>query len=525
MKNNAVIYARVSSEKQVREGNGLKSQEISCRQYCERNGYHVLKVFKDKGITGAKYEREAYLEMLEYLKAIGGKIILVVDDFSRLGRDIEVNARILRDMDLLDVRMESPAGRYESTPEGKVLFNMKTVLSQYQREANAKQVNDRMQARLLNGYRAVGSCALGYEPTECSGLHRPYIPVAPVIKQALEGYASGQFNSYVEVARFINSHQLKRRLTKQQIREGKKNSGEYIALDSDGVKDHVLDQAWYYAGFIENEKFGVTRRKGQHDAIISVETMELIEKRLRGERLPVYRKNINQYFPLRGHVLCPSCQKPMMGSFCGGRKQEYGYYYCQQFTCEMKNKNARYEVVHGEFEDLLMALQPKEELLERATAILKGVWKEELNRHGQQRAEWKRQLMALENQLEQYVEELVTNKDKSTREIIQRKINEFSREKAILERKVEDGRADDSDFETVLDTLINFLKNPLNLWKKGDLERKQLIQRMIFPEGLIFEIKGRKFRNPAKARVFAFIGELQPEKAGVVGPEGLEPPT
>jgi hypothetical protein len=77
----------------------------------------------------------------------------------------------------------------------------------------------------------------------------------------------------------------------------------------------------------------------------------------------------------------------------------------------------------------------------------------------------------------------------------------------------------------VLNTLVNFLRNPLELWKNSDLERKQLIQRMIFPEGLVFEIKERKFRNPAKARVFAFIGELNPEKAGMVGQAGLEPAT
>ncbi len=349
--------------------------------------------------------------------------------------------------------------------------------------------------------------------------------IVMVIRSALESYAHGYFNSYIEVARFINSHELQRRLPRRQKRAGKKSSGELIALDSDGVKVHVLEQAWYYAGFMENEKFEVTRRKGQHEGIISVETLELIEKRLRGERIPVYRKNLNQQFPLRGHVLCPACQKPMMGSYCGGRNQEYGYYYCQQHGCELKNKNARYELVHEQFEAMLLSLQPKEELLERATAILKGVWKEELNRHGEQHAEWKKQLASLESQLEGYVDELVKNKDKQTREILQRKINAFSRDKAVLERKLEAGQASDGDFEVVLNTLLSFLKNPLHLWKEGDLEKKQLIQRMVFPEGLFFEIQGRKFRKPQTARVFAFFEEIDDEKAGMVGPAGLEPAT
>ena len=32
----AVIYCRVSSSKQVADGNGLRSQEMTCRQWCEQ---------------------------------------------------------------------------------------------------------------------------------------------------------------------------------------------------------------------------------------------------------------------------------------------------------------------------------------------------------------------------------------------------------------------------------------------------------------------------------------------------------
>ena len=45
IKEEAVIYTRVSSAKQVTHGSGLQTQEFSCRRYAEENKIKVLKVF------------------------------------------------------------------------------------------------------------------------------------------------------------------------------------------------------------------------------------------------------------------------------------------------------------------------------------------------------------------------------------------------------------------------------------------------------------------------------------------------
>ncbi len=40
----AVIYCRVSSPKQVKEGHGLQSQETRCREYAKHKGYKVIRL-------------------------------------------------------------------------------------------------------------------------------------------------------------------------------------------------------------------------------------------------------------------------------------------------------------------------------------------------------------------------------------------------------------------------------------------------------------------------------------------------
>ena len=53
-----IIYCRVSSQKQVREGNGLDSQEAKCRTWCKSRNLNVLRVFKEEGISGGRKDRK-----------------------------------------------------------------------------------------------------------------------------------------------------------------------------------------------------------------------------------------------------------------------------------------------------------------------------------------------------------------------------------------------------------------------------------------------------------------------------------
>ena len=59
----AVAYCRVSSQKQVTEGNGLESQRARIEEYAKIRGYDLVEIFKDD-ITGATAGRPAMKAML-----------------------------------------------------------------------------------------------------------------------------------------------------------------------------------------------------------------------------------------------------------------------------------------------------------------------------------------------------------------------------------------------------------------------------------------------------------------------------
>ena len=62
---NAVIYCRVSTTEQV-EGTSLGYQEKVCKEYAEKKGYHVLKVFIEEGESAKTADRTQLNSMLAY---------------------------------------------------------------------------------------------------------------------------------------------------------------------------------------------------------------------------------------------------------------------------------------------------------------------------------------------------------------------------------------------------------------------------------------------------------------------------
>ena len=81
----AVIYARVSSQRQNRDGN-LKRQKERLLKFAEENNYEVVKVFQDVA-SGINDRRKNFWKMLSYVKENGIPYVIVEfpDRLTRFG--------------------------------------------------------------------------------------------------------------------------------------------------------------------------------------------------------------------------------------------------------------------------------------------------------------------------------------------------------------------------------------------------------------------------------------------------------
>src|SRR3982074_1566923 len=77
-------YVRVSTEEQVSKGHGLEAQERAIRSFAESQGFELIGIEKDGGVSGAKKpsEREGFGRVLQQAKA-GIYSVLLVWKFDR----------------------------------------------------------------------------------------------------------------------------------------------------------------------------------------------------------------------------------------------------------------------------------------------------------------------------------------------------------------------------------------------------------------------------------------------------------
>lgn len=84
---------------------------------------------------------------------------------------------------------------------------MLASVAQHQREKNAELTSNRRKGRMMNGY-SVFAAPVGYtyKKTKAHGrLLTRDEPVASIVTESLEGYASGRFSGQAGIKRFLES--------------------------------------------------------------------------------------------------------------------------------------------------------------------------------------------------------------------------------------------------------------------------------------------------------------------------------
>jgi len=93
----AYAYTRVSGATQVKK-DGLTRQASAIKRYSKANGYEVVQVFREEGVSGTLEERPALATLMVDLEQNGHGIkTVIIEKLDRLARDLMVQEAIVRD--------------------------------------------------------------------------------------------------------------------------------------------------------------------------------------------------------------------------------------------------------------------------------------------------------------------------------------------------------------------------------------------------------------------------------------------
>ena len=501
----ALIYCRVSSDKQVKEGHGLDSQEHRCRQYAKNKGYLVEKVFSDEGISGSLFERPAIQEILVYLdKNIFENYIVIFDNIDRIARNIQAHWKIRKEFESREAKVESPNFKFEENPEGRFIETILAGKAELDRDQNARQVKQKMKARMEDGYYCLAK-PIGYEyikTKEKGKILKKIDSESKIIKQALEGFAKNRFIRQKDVQQF---------LIKKNFHNGK--------LKATQVKNVLTDII--YTGYIEYAPWQIPRTEGKHEAIINIKTFETIQEKLeKKERRE--RKTDNSLFPLRRLVVCSHCGKPMTASRVRGKLKYYSMYTCGNSKCSAKPKNIQKHILEENYISLLKKISPEKEILELTKTISLDVWKKSIINHKETGRVIKKEIKKKELQIENCMESISKTSSDIMIEKYEEKVKKIDKEIKTLKNKQDSIK--EKNFEEALSVVLDFIGTPHKYWQMGNIQAKNLIHSLVFEENPSFDLQNG-FGTPRTSIVFQLKKTFQNEKSPLVDLKGFEPLT
>jgi site-specific DNA recombinase len=506
----AVIYCRVSDKAQEKKGSGLASQEACAREYCKARGYSVVEVFREV-LTGGETNRPVMGELLAYLrKHRKMRPVVVIDDLSRFARDVIGYWTLRDDLKAAGGTLESPSIVFGDDADSVFRENILASVAQHQRQKNAEQTKNRMRGRVLNGYWPF-AVPIGYRHERRAGEGMVLVrdePLASIIQEGLEGYASGRFHLQAEVKRFFESQPA-------------------FPKDRDGTvrNQRVTDilRRAIYAGYVEAPDWDVSLRKGNHEPLISFETHERIQQRLKGGAYAPARADINTDFPLRGTVACSCCNKPLTANWSRSQTgARHPYYMCFTRGCPRSRKSIRRDKIEGEFELLLERMTPAPSQFAMVRAMFKHGWDQRAAQAVALVRSYEQEAAKVEKQIEGLLDRIVEASSQAVVAAYEKRITELERQKVLLSEKRASIGQRKGTFEDLFELAMRFLSSPSKIWKTGNFAHKKLVLRLTLADHLCY-CPDEGFRTAKTTLPFKLLEAFRGDESRMAHPRGFEP--
>lgn len=158
------IYIRVSTDKQVKDGDSMRDQLATGQKYIDSHENMILvDTYIDDGISGQKLKRDDFQRLIDDVRA--GRIDLII--FARLDRWFRNLRHYLNTQDILDkhgvswTAIEQPYFD-TSTPHGRAFVNNSMIWAELEAQNDSDRILGVFDDKVDNGEVLSGSTPLGY---------------------------------------------------------------------------------------------------------------------------------------------------------------------------------------------------------------------------------------------------------------------------------------------------------------------------------------------------------------------------
>ena len=314
-KNNlAVVYCRVSTEEQAKEGLSLDAQQIACSEILLKEGYELLKVIRDEGKSGGSLNRAGIQEVISLASndEIGAIFTINSDRMNRNTLDFLNLRKLFEDHNVTLRCIYEPLS--DGSPTSKTMQTIMASFNELQRLVTADKVKKTMYAKGEAGYYPA-IAPIGYLNTInpdpyaerfAKKIITPDPIRAPLMTEMFKMYSTGNFNVH-DLTDVLYDKGLRSR------KGGKVAPSRIFAM----LKDPI------YLGEIN---WGEVRvKKAKHEPLIDENTFKQVQSIFESHNHHACRRR-KHTFLLNGFIYCGRCDKRYTAEW--HLKKGLSYYHC-----------------------------------------------------------------------------------------------------------------------------------------------------------------------------------------------------
>jgi site-specific DNA recombinase len=370
----AVLYARVSSKEQEREGYSIPAQAKFLQEYAARQGITIVREFIDAE-TAKQSGRTNFNEMLKFLKRNRTVNIILVEKTDRLYRNLK-DYVLLDELNGLEVHLvkEGTVLSDNARSHDKFIHGIKVLMAknfidnlgeEVKKGLNEKAEQGHYPSKPPHGYSRASSREIVINPDD-----------AQYIRRAFELYSTGVISLDRTIAQLADEGFVYRpgmpKIAKPHL-------------------ERLLKNPFYCGQFL----FKGRLYKGAHEPLVSLDLFEKTQLAFKKDNKP--ENNNKHHFQFSGLIQCGECGCAVTADIKKGR---YVYYKCtgRRGKCS-QNKYIKEEVLAEQFEAVAKNITITPRHKQRILEGLKDSFKD-VNEYKQERLDYLRcETTKLENRI------------------------------------------------------------------------------------------------------------------------------
>ncbi|MGD1039545.1 MAG: recombinase family protein [Dehalococcoidales bacterium] len=306
----AVIYCRVSTDNQEREGTSLQTQLENCLTYCQSKGYDVSYRFSE-AYSGLSLERPE-LDKLRELVRNEQIDVIVCYSLDRLSRDPGHGVIITQELEKCGVKLETVTEDVDNSELGKLISYIRGYASKVEAEKIRERTMRGRRAKARAGSITCGGSAklYGYNYNKAT----PEIGGRRCINEDEAKWVRKMYEwlVYEHMSTNTITYRLRNLLVPTRYN---KTWGRSTVLNV--LKNPAYTGKTYAFTSLDGKQFKKSKEEwieipGATPPIVSCELFNAAQIQLQ-QNAETSSRNIKRQYVLRGHVFCKRCGRKFFG--------------------------------------------------------------------------------------------------------------------------------------------------------------------------------------------------------------------